>query len=84
MKLTLKMVKELKKDRYVNSQIQKNNYEDVSTNACEYCALALKSHKANVKVNKTKSHERCLLLKKMICYDMQFFFCHKNRTKINV
>ena len=61
--LTLKIVKELKKDRCVNGQIRKNNYEDVSTWTCEYYVLYIKSHKTNVQGNKDKLHERCLLLK---------------------
>ena len=55
------MVKELKKDRHVNSQIKKNDDEDASTWTCDCCGSCLKSHKAITEGYKSKSHTRCML-----------------------
>ena len=53
--------KNLKKDRYVNSQIQKKNYDDASTWTCEHCTMCLKECKENAQSDKSKLHVRRML-----------------------
>ena len=66
-KLTLKMVKDLKKkERCENSSKQKNDDEDASTWTCEYCKKNFKSHDAVQEGNQAKLQSRCVFLKKLI------------------
>ena len=66
-KLTLKLVKEMKKkNKCANSSQGKNKEDDISTWTCEYCKSFLKLHKASLQGNKKELIDRCVLLKFLI------------------
>ena len=67
-KLSLKIVKELKKkkNRYVNVAKSKNDAADISTWTCEHCKSFLKSYGAVQQGNRNELINRCVMLKHLI------------------
>ena len=65
-KLSMKMVKDMKKGRCVNLTKVKNDNEDISAWTCEYCQSALHAHGAVKSGNKSELQARCELLKKLL------------------
>ena len=79
-KLTMKMVKELKrKNRYEKSKIVKNDNENVLSWTVKYCQTFLKSHDAVCNGSLDVLHKRCLLLKKLISNDMEYLMSVSKR-----
>ena len=71
-KLSLKMIKELKKiERCVNFMKSKNDDEDASTLTCEFCKSFSESHSAVCQGNKVDLLDRCLLLKILIASSLE-------------
>ena len=74
-KLSLKIVKELKKkNRCTNESKDKNDDTDMSTWTCDYCKQFLKRHGAAQQGNKAELKERCVLLKHLIANGLENLF----------